>query len=438
MSWRDYIRKILSDEISNVSKYFDSLVAFPSPSAGAEKLFDSIVAKKTEYEIKPCDQEDRKLFLFYANFNHENDIQNELLGLHQIINRHSRVMAVLYNPYLKWMYSLANKFGIRQGEEPTTFVTETDLINLAKISGYEVTSLRTAIYCPWRLFGIGDLINKVMPVIPVLRWMSLVVLVALTPIKKLSNCSLSIIIPARNEKGNIENAVKRISKVAEKQEIIFVEGNSSDGTLEEIERVVNQYKDKIDISFYKQQGKGKADAVRLGFSKAKNDLLVILDADLTMPPELLNRFYDAYVDGHGSFINGSRLVYPMEGEAMRFLNKLGNIFFAKALSFVLGTRIGDSLCGTQLIAKRDYQRVVEWRNDFGDFDPFGDFELLFPAAILGLGIVDIPIRYRDRTYGSTNISRWKHGAMLLRMTLIGLLRIKTGRINSRLVARICG
>jgi hypothetical protein len=152
-----------------------------------------------------------------------------------------------------------------------------------------------------------------------------------------------------------------------------------------------------------------------------------LDADLTMPPELLGRFYEAYCQGLADFVNGTRLVYPMEGEAMRPLNHLGNIFFAKALSSVLGTRLGDSLCGTKLLAQHDYQRMVAWRKDFGDFDPFGDFELLFPASALALGVVDIPIRYAARVYGTTNIHRFRHGLMLLRMTLIGLFRIRMGK-----------
>jgi glycosyltransferase involved in cell wall biosynthesis len=166
--------------------------------------------------------------------------------------------------------------------------------------------------------------------------------------------------------------------------------------------------------------------VRLGLDHAGGELLTILDADLTMPPELLAQFYEAWIDGHGEFINGSRLVYPMEGQAMRFLNRLGNVAFAKLLSAVLDVPLGDSLCGTKLFARHDWARLRAWRKDFGEFDPFGDFELLFPAATLGLGIIDVPVRYRARTYGSTNISRISHGAMLLRMAWIGLLRIRAG------------
>jgi glycosyltransferase involved in cell wall biosynthesis len=182
----------------------------------------------------------------------------------------------------------------------------------------------------------------------------------------------------------------------------------------------------MQLSAFQQTGKGKSDAVRLGFSKASNELVTILDADLTMPPELLPRFYNAYVSGLADFVNGTRLVYPMEGEAMRFLNRLGNEFFAKALSYVLDSRLNDSLCGTKLLRRDDYARMVRWRGDFGDVDPFGDFELLFPAAIFGLGIVDVPVYYRARSYGSTQIHRFRHGLMLLRMTLIGLFRVKAG------------
>jgi glycosyltransferase involved in cell wall biosynthesis len=240
--------------------------------------------------------------------------------------------------------------------------------------------------------------------------------------------SLTVVIPARNEKGNIEDAIIRLPDLGgARLEVIFVEGHSNDGTWEEIERVVAKYSGHLEVKAFRQTGRGKNDAVRLGFSEASGDLLTILDADLTMPPELLSRFYQAWCAGHADFVNGSRLVYPMEGNAMRFLNRLGNMFFAKALSFVLGTRLGDSLCGTKLLARHDHQRVVAWRKDFGDFDPFGDFELLFGASILGLGAIDVPIAYRARTYGSTNISRFRHGWQLLRMTAIGLFRVRMGK-----------
>jgi glycosyltransferase involved in cell wall biosynthesis len=240
--------------------------------------------------------------------------------------------------------------------------------------------------------------------------------------------SLSVIIPARDEKGNIENALKQFPKLEGVDcELVFIEGHSADGTWSEILRVKNAYSTQFDIKAFRQPRKGKSDAVRFGFSKARGDLLTILDADLTVPPEQLERFYEAYCTGLSDFVNGSRLVYPMEGKAMQYLNRLGNVFFAKILSYILDTKISDSLCGTKLLSRHDYQRAVSWRKDFGDFDPFGDFELLFPAAILSMGIVDIPVRYLDRQYGSTSISRFRHGLQLLRMVWIGFCRIKMGK-----------
>ena len=328
---------------------------------------------------------------------------------------------------MSWLYYIANKLKLRQGELPTTFTTRVDLENIAKIAGFSIVRTRLAAYFPWRLSGLGNLINRLLPCIPFFKWFGFAYIAVLRPVSANGDRpSLSCIIPARNERGNIENAIKRFPELNCELEVIFVEGHSCDGTWEEIQRVKEKYSHKITIRVFQQIGKGKSDAVRLGFSEAKNDLLTILDADLTMPPEMLGRFYQAYRDGHGHFINGSRLVYPMEGAAMRFLNRLGNIFFAKLLSWVLDEKIGDSLCGTKLVARHDYLRMVAWRQDFGDFDPFGDFELLFPAAIMGLGIVDVPVRYLDRTYGDKNISRFRHGWILLRMTIVGFFKLKMG------------
>jgi len=296
------------------------------------------------------------------------------------------------------------------------------------LAPFRHVSAGTAGYFPGNLLGLGWFLNKLLPAIPLLRHLGLVVVVTLRPVLgEKSRPSLSVVIPARNEKGNIENALRRLPDIGASLEVIFVEGHSTDGTWEEIQRVLALWGDRLRIAAYQQTGKGKADAVRLGFSKATGELLTILDADLTMPPELLGRFYDAYRQGLADFVNGSRLLYPMEGEAMRFLNRLGNIFFAKALSHVLGVRLADSLCGTKLLARHDYERFIRWRKDFGDFDPFGDFELLFPAAELALGIIDIPIRYRARTYGSTNISRFRHGVLLAKMTLVAFVRLRMGR-----------
>jgi len=234
---------------------------------------------------------------------------------------------------------------------------------------------------------------------------------------------VSVIIPARNESGNIKAIFSRTPQMGRETELIFVEGHSKDDTYAAIQREIETNPSTPSL-LLRQTGIGKADAVRLGFSKAKGDVLMILDADLTVPPEDLPRFYEALVSGKGEFINGVRLVYPMEKEAMRTLNFLGNKFFSLAFSWLLGQPIKDTLCGTKVLWKKDYERIAANRSYFGDFDPFGDYDLIFGAAKLNLKIIDLPIRYRERTYGSTNISRWKHGMLLMRMVIFAARRIK--------------
>jgi hypothetical protein len=430
-AWKRYVHLLLGREISALTRYYDRTIHWLPRSEDDGTLLQSVdcpqkqvVSSELEFPDLTHEVDERTVVLVNGTFNHHFDIQGLLTGLKARLSRSSRVVVVLYNPYLRALYALANKVGIRSGELPTTFITRVDLDTLSAISGYAIVRERPVVYCPFSLLGLGNLINRVLPAVPVLRMFSFAFVVVLRPVIKTKPKSLSCVIPARNERGNIENALKRLENFPCPIEVIFVEGHSSDGTWEEIQRVAEAYKDRFKLQIMQQTGKGKNDAVRLGFSAATESLLVILDADLTMPPEMLERFYFAYCAGLGDFVNGSRLVYPMEGEAMRFLNRLGNVFFAKLLSFVLDVRIGDSLCGTKLLSKRDYQRILAWRGDFGDFDPFGDFELLFPAAILGFGIVDVPIRYLARTYGSTNIQRFRHGWLLLKMTAIGLFRIK--------------
>ena len=207
-------------------------------------------------------------------------------------------------------------------------------------------------------------------------------------------------------------------------ELIFVEGNSTDDTWKTICRLQEKYQGTRTIRIDQQEGKGKGDAVRKGFALAKKEILMILDADLTVPPEELPRFYDALVSNKGEFINGSRLVYPMEKQAMQFLNLLGNKFFAALFSFVLGQRFKDTLCGTKVLSRDNYSKLASHRKYFGEFDPFGDFDLIFGASRMALRIVEVPVHYRERKYGETNIERWRHGLILLRMLRFAAARIK--------------
>jgi glycosyltransferase involved in cell wall biosynthesis len=235
--------------------------------------------------------------------------------------------------------------------------------------------------------------------------------------------TVSVVVPARNESGHIDELLDRIPEMGGGTEIIFVEGNSTDDTYVAIEHAIATNPQRC-CRLIKQSGNGKGDAVRAGFNAATGDILMILDADITVPPEDLPRFYDLMAKGTAEFVNGVRLVYPVNDEAMRFLNQVGNKFFSWAFSWLLGQPIRDTLCGTKVLWRTDYKRIAEGRADFGDFDPFGDFDLLFGAARLNLKIMEVPIRYRARRYGETNISRWRHGLLLLKMVAFAARRIK--------------
>jgi hypothetical protein len=436
---RKWTYALVGREISRITRYADSVIHVDPLRSDTGMLLAAIdapskrVAASTQLSDTRSDSDAVDIILFNGNFNHSTDIQGLLETVRPHIGRRGRVIVALYNWYFAWLFRLADWVGLRQGPPIVTFITQGDLEQLARLAGFELVRLRPVAYLPWHFFGLGSLLNVVMPAVPGFRWLSLVTVAVLRPIVAAGreHPSFSIVIPARNERGNIEDALRRLPNFGAPTEVIFVEGHSSDGTWEEIQRVTSLWngRDGLRVAAFQQVGKGKADAVRLGFSKASGDVLTILDADLTMPPEKLTRFYDAYCEGAADFVNGTRLVYPMEGEAMRFLNRLGNVFFAKLLSFVLDVRLGDSLCGTKLVSRRDYERFVRWRRDFGDFDPFGDFELLFPAAVLGTGIIDVPVYYRARTYGTTNIHRFRDGAILFRMSMTGLLRIKFGSLR---------
>jgi glycosyltransferase involved in cell wall biosynthesis len=272
---------------------------------------------------------------------------------------------------------------------------------------------------------LGRLINRFLSPFPLIRQLSLRHYLVARSIRHVVDevKSATIVLPARNERGNIEPAVHRIPRFCDDLEIIFVEGHSADGTLEEMHRVKAAYPD-CPIKVLVQPGKGKSDAVFTGFDAARGDVLMVLDADLTTPPEQLGKFWNAIQTGKGEFINGSRLIYPMEDEAMRFLNLIANKIFSYLFSWLLNQRFTDTLCGTKVLRRSDYLRLKAGRGYFGDFDPFGDFDLIFGAAKLNLKVIEIPIRYANRTYGQSQISRFRHGVMLIRMVVFAFLRIK--------------
>jgi len=351
-------------------------------------------------------------------------VQEMFYHLHRQVFQHSRLVLNFHSNLWRPILVLAEKMGAKAPTMGQNWLSLRDVENLLHLTGWEVIKTDARILWPLRTPLLGPLLNRFFA--PLLKHLCLTAFVVARP-RPLPTAyrqfSCSVVIPARNEAGNIEAAVQRTPEMGSGTEIIFVEGHSQDSTWKEIQRVQAKYPQRK-IRIMQQQSKGKGGAVREAFAAASGDILFILDADLTVPPEDLCKFYDVIRSGTADFVNGGRLVYPQEAEAMQFLNMVANKFFGAAFSWLLGQPLKDTLCGTKVLFRSDYERIARNRNYFGDFDPFGDFDLLFGAAKLNLKIVELPIHYRTRTYGQTNIHRWRHGWLLLRMTLFAANRLK--------------
>ncbi len=354
------------------------------------------------------------------------DVQVCLQQVRKHCHPRTRIILTYYNFLWEPLIKFSEFIGIKKKSPEQNWLSQKDILNLLYLTDMEVYRRQRNMLIPVYIPVLSWLFNKYIARLPLFNLLSLNQHVFARP----ANCgeemkyTVSVVIPARNESGNIENAVLRLPEFGAGVEIIFVEGNSTDDTWEKIKEIQQKYKDTRNIKIARQSGKGKADAVRKGFSISTGEILMILDADLTVPPEKIPKFYDAIARGKGEFINGSRLVYPLEKNSMRFLNMLGNKFFSHAFTWLLEQPIKDTLCGTKVIFRDDYDRLVSNRKFFGDFDPFGDFDLLFGAYKLNLKIIDLPVRYQERTYGDTNISRFRHGFILLKMWFYAAGKIK--------------
>jgi len=344
---------------------------------------------------------------------------------------HARTRLVIVHWSRLWQPALkiAEWAGLKSPSPDQNWIPADELRHLLELSGFQTIRTLGMTIAPLWVPLVSDAINRFVANLPFIHLLGLThVIVARSVDPAVLGAerpkSVSIVVPARNESGHIEPLLKRIPRLAPKQEVIFVEGHSTDDTWKAIQRTVAAYRGPFQLQAMRQEGQGKGDAVRKGFAAASGEVLMILDADISVPPEELPAFYEALASGQGEFINGSRMVYLMDRRAMRFLNLLGNKFFGFAFTYLLSQRFRDTLCGTKVLRRDDYRRIAEHRSYFGDFDPFGDFDLLFGAARLDLKIIDVPVHYKARTYGQTNISRFRHGLVLLRMCLFAAKKLK--------------
>ena len=354
------------------------------------------------------------------------DIDSTLRRVHHLCAPSTRIVIAYYSHLWEPVLKLAELAGLRRKQPQVNFIATADFLNLMDLADFEVIRHEQRQLIPLRWLGLGTFVNRYIAPLPGIRRLCLRTYIVGRPVRQLADrkFSASILIPCRNEKGNIESAILRMPRFGTSQEILFVEGNSSDGTFEECERIRDAYRGRWDIKVLKQDGKGKGDAVRKGFAAATGDVLMILDADLTMPPEALPKYHAVIESGKAEFVNGTRLIYPMENEAMRPLNLIANRCFAYLFSYLVNTRLTDTLCGTKVLLRKDYELLAKERSYFGNFDPFGDFDLIFGAAKQNLKIIETPIHYKARTFGETQISRFRDGWLLLKMVWFAYRKLK--------------
>lgn len=364
--------------------------------------------------------------LFVNSISDIKDIWSAFRNIRKNCLPDTRVIIINYNYLWEPILKFGERIGKRMPQPDFNWLNFDDISNLLALNGLETIRMAHATLLPVRIPLVSNVINRYIAPLPLIHRLGLINYTVARPMPAgIRQYSVSVICPVRNEAGNIEDAVRRIPRMGKHTELIFVDGNSTDGTREKILEMIAEYEGRLEIRLIDQgDGNGKGDAMRKGYAAASGDVFMCLDGDLTVAPEDLPKFYAAIEEGRGEFINGSRLVYPMEGQAMRDLNVLANKFFALVFSFLLGQRLKDTLCGTKVLRRVDYDRIAANRAYFGEFDPFGDFDLLFGAARQNLKIVEMPIRYRDRTYGDTKISRFRHGFLLLGMCWIALKRLK--------------
>jgi len=353
------------------------------------------------------------------------DIETTLSRLHQLCSPNTRIVIAYYSQHWTPVLKMGELLGIKMPQVEQNWLGVNDIERLLDLSDFEVVRREWRQLIPKKWFGIGNFVNRYIGTLPIIRKLCLrnYLVARSTNFDENSAPSTTVLIPCRNEAGNIEPAIKRIPDFCTDLEIIFVEGHSQDNTIDEINRVIGAYPDR-NIKLLNQPGRGKGDAVRAGFEAARGQVLMILDADLTVLPEMLPNFYRAIASGKGEFINGSRLIYPMEDHAMRLLNRIANRLFSRIFTWLMGQTVTDTLCGTKVLSKEHYKMIADNRDYFGDFDPFGDFDLLFGADKLNLKITEIPVRYAAREYGETQISRFTDGWKLIKMIGFAYRKLK--------------
>ena len=357
------------------------------------------------------------------------DVLQALRNLRPLCLRHTRLLVETYNHLWEPLVGFAEWTGMKVPRTQQNWLSTTDIRNLMKLAGFEVLETHWIVLLPKYVPLLSAFLNRFCARLPLLKKLcmtQIVVARALPPPVPKEELSFSVIVPCKDERGNVEDAVQRIPQLGRQAEIIFCDDQSTDGTADEVMRMCSPYPEK-NIRLERGPGICKSKNVWTGFNAARGDVLMILDADLTTMPEELVYFVDVIASGHAEFVNGSRLVYPVPKGAMNTANMLGNKFFSVAFTYLLGQRVKDTLCGTKVLWRSDWDRIKPMLGSWGTEDRWGDYELLFGAAKLNLKILDLPVHYQERIYGSTKMTKvFRNGLVMLKMCWHGFLKLKLG------------
>jgi len=388
------------------------------------------VAFPDKEEFQRAFKADEKFdYILFNDIGDTVDVLQALRNLTPLCQRHTRVLVTTYNHLWEPLVTFAEWVGMKVPRTEQNWLSTADIRNLLKLAGFEALETHRVVLLPKYLPLLSSFLNHFCARLPFLSklCMTQVVVARMIPPPLLpESLSVSVVIPCKNEKGNVEDAVRRIPSLADQVEIIFCDDQSTDGTAEEVLRVQALYPEK-NIRLEHGPGVCKSRNVWTGFNAARGDILMILDADLTTIPEELPYFIDVIVSGQAEFVNGSRLVYPVPKGAMNGANMLGNKFFSVAFTYLLGQRVKDTLCGTKVLWRSDWERIKPMLGSWGTEDRWGDYELLFGAAKLNLKILDLPVHYQERIHGSTKMTKvFRNGLVMLKMCWHGFLKLKLG------------
>ena len=423
------------NHINEISRYYstnDSVLHIVNSESNIQVLDDFYDTLKIDISsqnnfIEFYDDKKYDLVVITDLFELSDDIYLFLKNISKFINSNGKLLITSINPKWNNLIKVFEILKLKNSTKKRNYIPPKKINNIAKSTGFEMIHKNTRQILPFSIFGLGAFINKIFEFLLSLLNIGIKTYTLFrfenSPKKEMSK---SIIIPAKNEEGNLEELVKRIPNFKGQNEILIVCGKSKDNTLEKSHELANQFKEK-NISVFEQRSKGKAGAVYEVLNNCSGELIAILDADISVDPETLNDFFEIIENGYADFVNGTRLIYGKEKNAMRFLNSIGNLFFQFLISIVIKQKLTDSLCGTKIFKKENLDLLYDWQKTNIVKDPFGDFDLIFSAAYSGQKILEYPVHYRSRKYGSTQISRFKDGWKLLSYFMISLYKFNVSK-----------